>query len=131
MQRLEITGFHHVRVPVASVERSCDWYTRVLGFELLILEEDEDSVTGALMVHECGTVVGLHRAPDRAAALRHFPLVGLSVGDIESWSSRLHEMGIDHCEIEDAHLGRCVCVEDPDGIGIELHTVTQPSVRAT
>jgi catechol 2,3-dioxygenase-like lactoylglutathione lyase family enzyme len=131
MKHVEITGLHHVRVPVASVELSCDWYARVFGLELLILEEDEDSVTGALMVHESGVVVGLHRAPERAAALRHFPLLGLSVDDIESWSSRLYAMGIDHSDIKDAHLGRCVCIEDPDGIGIELHTVTQPSVHAT
>jgi catechol 2,3-dioxygenase-like lactoylglutathione lyase family enzyme len=131
MSHLEIRGLHHVRVPVTSVDLSCDWYARVLGLELLILEENEDSVTGALMVHRSGIVVGLHRAPERAAALHNFPLLGLCVDDIESWSLRIDAMGVDHSDVEDAHLGRCVRIEDPDGIGIELHTVAQPSAHAT
>ena len=31
-----ISGFHHVKLPVADVARSRDWYGRVLGFEVAL-----------------------------------------------------------------------------------------------
>ncbi len=38
-----LSGFHHVKMPVADVARSRDWYQRVLGFEQE-LEFVEDGV---------------------------------------------------------------------------------------
>jgi catechol 2,3-dioxygenase-like lactoylglutathione lyase family enzyme len=44
--RPEITGLHHIRLPVTDVLRSRDWYGEVLGFEPVLDLEEEDRLLG-------------------------------------------------------------------------------------
>jgi catechol 2,3-dioxygenase-like lactoylglutathione lyase family enzyme len=46
-----ISGFHHVKLPVADVSRSRDWYGRVLGFQVA-LEFVEDGVVMGLALRD-------------------------------------------------------------------------------
>jgi catechol 2,3-dioxygenase-like lactoylglutathione lyase family enzyme len=126
-----LLGFHHVRLPCSDVFRSRDWYTRVLGLEPLLVFEDEDQVTGLVLTHEHGLVIGVHLDPERVVAFRGFPVLGLSVDDVVAWCSYLDELGVEHSEIMDGHLGSCVQLADPDGLVIELQTVDQPSAYET
>jgi len=119
----EIVGFHHVRVPVADVLVSRDWYIDVLGFASIVVEEEEDRIVGVALGHPSGVVVGLHEAPARAEALRGFVVVGLAVPDIDAWVDYLDRSGIGRGELVDGHLGRYVDVADPDGLLVELHTM--------
>ena len=124
-----VLGLHHVRVPVSDVLASRDWYAATLEFSPILVTEDEDTVTGIVMRHPSGVVLGLHRAPERAKALEGFAVVGLAVADLETWQAHLDDLGVAHSGIVDGHLGECLHVRDPDGMVVELHTPAQPSAE--
>jgi catechol 2,3-dioxygenase-like lactoylglutathione lyase family enzyme len=120
-------GVHHVRLPVSNVPASLDWYVDVLGLECLLLEEEEDAISGAVVGQPGRVMIGLHCDPQRARALNGFVVVALSVTDLEPWIDHLDGRGIAHGELRPCHLGQGVELADPDGILIELHSVEQPS----
>ena len=126
----EFVGVHHVRLPVSDVLRSRDWYLDVLGFEPILVVEEEGGVTGVVLEHPCGITMGLHLEPRRAAALSAFAALALCVGDrhnLEVWCSHLGQLGLEHSPIIEGHIGYSVQVPDPDGIFIQLHTSGHPS----
>ena len=64
-------GFHHVKIPVADLSRSRDWYCTVLGLQVA-LEFVEDGVVRGLALRDAegGVSLALRHAPERAAAWR-------------------------------------------------------------
>lgn len=129
-----VRGLHHVRVPVSDVLRSRDWYMDVLGFEPMLTYEEEERVVGVALEHPTGLILGLHAAPERAAAMAGFAVVALAVqtrGDLQSWIGRLDVAGVEHSKIEPGHLGWSLDVVDPDGMLVELHTAEEPSADDT
>jgi len=44
-----LRGFHHVKLPVTDVERTRDWYERVLGFGLEIEFVEDGVLMGVAM----------------------------------------------------------------------------------
>ena len=122
-----IVAFHHVRLPVTDVLTSRDWYIDTLGFQPLLVEENEAGVVGIALRQPSGVVLGLHRDAARAAALCGFVAVAFAVDDLGAWVTFLRSRNLPHGEPVDTHLGRSVRLRDPDGIIVELHTVTQPS----
>jgi catechol 2,3-dioxygenase-like lactoylglutathione lyase family enzyme len=126
----EFVGVHHVRLPVSDVLRSRDWYLDVLGFEPILVLEEEAGVVGVVLEHPCGITMGLHLGARRAAALSGFAAVALCVGDrdhLEVWCSHLALRDLEHSPITEGHIGYSVEVPDPDGILIQLHTRGHPS----
>ena len=123
----DIVGLHHVRAPVSNVVVTRDWYIDVLGFFPLLVVEEEDGVIGVALEHPSGVVVGLHREPEMARALRGFAILALTVPDICAWVDHLDAGGYPHGEIIDGHRGRYVQLSDPDGLVVELHTPGHPS----
>jgi len=122
-----LVGWHHVRIPVSDVLVSRDWYVDVLGFQPMLIIEEEDRVAGVILEHPSGVVMGLHDDPRRAAPLRGFMVVALSVSDVGEWLDHLDRRGVPHGPLEDHHLGRGCRVPDPDGILVQLQTLDQPS----
>jgi catechol 2,3-dioxygenase-like lactoylglutathione lyase family enzyme len=118
---------HHVRLPVTDVLSSRDWYAEVLGFQPILVAEEENRVSGVVLEHPSGVVIGLHSAPHEAKELRGFAVIGLSVADLKAWADYLDNLRVDHSGIVDGHLGQCLRLKDPDGLVVELHTPLQPS----
>ncbi len=120
---------HHLRLTVANPARSREFYTGLLGFQVLMEFPDGVLVTnGALLL-------GLRTAPDpsRATAgdradpnrvgLDHLALSVASRADIEAAARLFDARGVTHGEIVDlgAAFGLYVMMfEDPDGIQVEL-----------
>lgn len=119
-----VTGLHHVRFPVTDPQISRDWYVMVLGFVPVLDYEQERGVVGVVCRHPTGLVIGLHKDPPRAKALRGFALLSLAVAapdDLQRWIERLDQLSIRHGELEEGHLGPYVEVGDPDGIVVRFH----------
>ena len=130
-----LSGFHHVKMPVADVARSRDWYQRVLGFEQE-LEFVEDGVLMGLALRDPGGTARLaaRHDPARAAALAGFDPVALGVptrADLEEWQRRLDELGEPHGGIVTGHAGSVlVGLHDPDGIEVRLYTMDDGNRRS-
>ena len=123
----DLSGFHHVKLPVADLGRSRDWYTSVLGLQVEI-EFVEDGVLHGLALADANGRLGLalRLDPVRAAALAGFDPVALQVperGDVEAWRARLDDLGQPHGGVVTGHRGGSVLVglHDPDGIEIRLY----------
>ncbi len=120
---------HHLRLTVADPARSRDFYTGLLGFQVLMEFPDGVLVTN-------GTVlIGLRTAPDPSRAtpgdradpnrvgLDHLALGVASRAEIEAAARLFDARGVTHGEIQDlgAAFGLYVMMfEDPDGIQLEL-----------
>jgi catechol 2,3-dioxygenase-like lactoylglutathione lyase family enzyme len=121
-----ISGFHHVKLPVADVSRSRDWYGRVLGFQVALEFVEDGVVMGLALRDPSGTVqLAVRHDPVRAAALSGFDPIALAVparADVNAWRARLDDLGEPHGGIVTGHQGGSVLVglHDPDGIEIRL-----------
>jgi nucleotide-binding universal stress UspA family protein/catechol 2,3-dioxygenase-like lactoylglutathione lyase family enzyme len=129
--RPTMVGLHHVRVPVSDVLVSRDWYSDVLGFDPMLVSEEETSISGEALLHPSGLVVGLHTDPGAAAALKGFCVLGLGVDNLPEWVDYLDRCDISHGPVELGPSGKHVCINDPDGLVVELHTLAQPSTEDT
>jgi catechol 2,3-dioxygenase-like lactoylglutathione lyase family enzyme len=127
-----IIGLHHIRVPVSDAWISRDWYAAVLGFQPVLDLEEENGVIGVVLRHDQGFVIGLHRDRSRAASLKGFAILGLTVEDrleLEHWAAALDRAGVRRGPLEEGHLGFYLDIPDPDGILVRLHTGAGPDAE--
>lgn len=128
MSDAAITGIHHVKFPVSDLEKSLEWYERVLGFRAELEFPDEDGVVRGV----AGTIPGLGDAglalrqnPAAAAGFAGFDPVSFGIADraaAEAWVARLDEQGVEHTPVIEASIGWIVSFRDPDGIDIRLYS---------
>jgi catechol 2,3-dioxygenase-like lactoylglutathione lyase family enzyme len=123
-------GVHHIRLPVANVEATSDWYRTIFGFEILLYEEEENAAVGVVLRHSSGVILGLHRAEAPiVSALKGFNLLGLTAADLPAWIDELERLGISHGPVMQSSTGYFVEVIDPNGMVVQLHTEGQPNVE--
>jgi catechol 2,3-dioxygenase-like lactoylglutathione lyase family enzyme len=122
-----LSGFHHVKLPVADVARSRDWYERVLGFRVALEFTEDGVVMGVALCDPSGTVrVAVRHDPVRAAALSGFDRIALAVrarADVQAWLVHLDSLGEPQGGIVTGHQGGSMLVglHDPDSIEIRLY----------
>jgi glyoxylase I family protein len=126
---------HHLRLTVADVNRSREFYTGLLGFQMAM------ELPPGVLLSNGHVVLGLFPAPDASRALLGDRFdenrVGLdhlsfSMGRRDDLDRAMHlfdEHGVPHGEIKDLGPGLAVYVlafRDPDNIQLEL---TAPYMR--
>ena len=126
-----MVGLHHVRVPVSDVLVSRDWYSDVLGFDPMLVSEEETSISGEALLHPSGLVVGLHTDPAPPPPSRGSVCSGSESTTSPEWVDYLDRSDISHGPVELGPSGKHVCINDPDGLVVELHTLAQPSTEDT
>ncbi|MPZ85506.1 MAG: VOC family protein [Actinophytocola sp.] len=124
-----LQGFHHVKLPVTDVERTRDWYARVLSFTVELEFVEDGVLMGVAMRDASGTVPLAFRCdPDRAKAMAGFDPIAIgvpSVPDLEEWRAHLTSLGEAHGGIVTGHVGSVlVGLHDPDGIEVRLYTLS-------
>jgi catechol 2,3-dioxygenase-like lactoylglutathione lyase family enzyme len=123
----DLSGFHHVKLPVSDLNRSRDWYTSVLGLRVDIEFVEDGVLRGLALTDASGRLrLALRLDPVRAAALAGFDPMALEVpkrDDVEAWRGRLDDLGQAHGGVVTGHKGGSVLVglHDPDGIEIRLY----------
>jgi catechol 2,3-dioxygenase-like lactoylglutathione lyase family enzyme/uncharacterized protein (DUF1330 family) len=129
----EVSGLHHVKLPVTDVAHSRDWYRAAFDFRAELEFREEGRLVGVALRHPVADLVlALREDPARAAALAGFDAVCLAVGtraDLDQVLARLDRRGIAHGEPVRGRGGDAADVPDPDGHVIRLHTlVAEPPV---
>jgi catechol 2,3-dioxygenase-like lactoylglutathione lyase family enzyme len=124
-----IAGFHHVKLPVSDVQRSREWYERVLAMVVHLEFVEDGRLAGVALKDPADTVqIALRQEPARSDALSGFDPVALRVSstdDLERWRRRLDELGESHGGIHTGHVGQVLIgLRDPDGVEIRLYVDT-------
>jgi glyoxylase I family protein len=110
---------------------SVPWYSRLFDADPVIDEDTDPHMHHTVYLLGGGTLLGLHQHEHGAADERFSEFrVGLdhvSFGcenraELEKWSRRLDELGIEHGGIKDASYGSGLSFRDPDGIALEFFT---------
>ncbi|HWE90482.1 MAG TPA: VOC family protein [Pseudonocardiaceae bacterium] len=124
-----LTGIHHVKIPVADLEATGNWYRTVLGArrETRFDHRDQDGRLFAIMLFlpGCAVPVELRHAPDAAAALAGFDPVTFGVANeasLTDWVGRLDSHGVTHTPVTRAFVGSMVEFTPPDGPPVRLYT---------
>ncbi len=119
----------HVAVTVTDLDRSTRWYNDLFGSEPVL---DEDELAGGfhhtVYLLGGGQLFGLHTHPDASPdrfdehrpGLDHVAFGCRDRNELQTWVTRLDELGIDHGEIKDADYGSGLSFRDPDGIALEF-----------
>jgi glyoxylase I family protein len=129
---------HHLRLTVTDIERSREFYTSVLGFDVIAESPPADdpsaaevfkTLFGGVVMLRGSLVLGLRPMaprgdrfdPDRVG-LDHLSFSLPSYGDLERAAACLAERGHRHGEIASVpSFGISVLsFEDPDGVQLEL-----------
>ena len=118
----------HVALTVRDLSVSVPWYESLFGAGPA-LDEDTDPAFHHTVYLIGNTLLGLHQhehaAPDEVFSEYRIGLDHVAFGcenraELESWASRLDELGIVHGGIKDAAYGSGVSFRDPDGIPLEF-----------
>lgn len=122
-------GVGHIMLTVTDVQRSADFYNRLLDGETAVMTDDE---TGPLAVSVGPTLtVGFrtHQTTDEKdefdparVGLDHLGFQVQSRSELEDWRQRLEEQGVLHSPIVEDQFGIHLNAKDPDNIAIEFFT---------
>ncbi|MGE5292581.1 MAG: VOC family protein [Micromonosporaceae bacterium] len=146
--QIPIGDIHHLRLTVTDLERSRQFYTKLLGFEVAAESpppEDPSAAEtfkilfGGIVMARGNLLMGLrpmapagdHFNPDRVG-LDHLSFSVPGRADLEQAARLFDEYGVRHGEITSlASFGIDVLpFEDPDGVQLELTTPITPGPQA-
>jgi catechol 2,3-dioxygenase-like lactoylglutathione lyase family enzyme len=124
----EFPALTHVAVTVTDLDRSIPWYQALFGAKPA-LDEDTGPFRHVVWALGNGNLFGIHQFPslvdsspfeERRPGLDHVSFACATRSELETWSSRLDELGIVHGEIVDAGYGSGLSFRDPDNIAFEF-----------
>ncbi|MEV5528362.1 VOC family protein [Streptomyces prunicolor] len=124
----ELAGIHHVKMPVTDLDRSRDWYGRVLGFKVTYEFQDADGVVRGVAGEVPGlgdSMLCLRVNSEAAQGCQGFDPVSFAVpdrADIEAWAAHLDTLGIPHSPVIEASIGWLLVFNDPDGLDLHLYS---------
>jgi catechol 2,3-dioxygenase-like lactoylglutathione lyase family enzyme len=123
----DISGLHHIKLPVTDVTTSRTWYSHALGAETEVEFREDGVLRGVgLRLAASGLRLALREDPERARALAGFDALCLAVGtpaDLDQLLDRLGRLGIAHTPPVTGHRGVAADVPDPDGHLLRIHTL--------
>jgi catechol 2,3-dioxygenase-like lactoylglutathione lyase family enzyme len=125
---MALGGVHHVGLTVSDLDRSEEWYVRLLGLtrfmqasdtglRMVVLRDPEGELALALYEHASNDTSS---ASEFRCGLDHLS-IGVSdrLGLLE-WMARLDEHGVPHSPINDETYGSVLVFRDPDNIQLEF-----------
>jgi glyoxylase I family protein len=119
----------HVALTVRDLSVSVPWYEALFDAEPVLDEDTDADFHHTVYMIGNGTLIGLHQhakvAPNEKfsefrVGLDHVAFGCADRAELEKWTRRLDELGIDHGGIKDAAYGSGVSFRDPDGIALEF-----------
>jgi len=126
-----ITGIAHVELSVTDLDRSVEWYCRLLGARDVWRGANEKGGYKACAILEPVTHTVLafteHKAVKRVAfshlvpGLDHLSFRVADRAAIDAWAGWMDELGVAHDAADDSGPATTLNLRDPDGIAIEFY----------
>lgn len=125
---MDFPGLGHVAVTVTDIDRSREWYSKLFDSQP-VLDEDTGSFYHVVWALGGGSLFGIHTHPrendspgfsEFRTGLDHIAFGVPARSELESWESRLDELGIKHGGIVDAPYGCGLSFRDPDNLPLEF-----------
>ncbi|MHA6628217.1 VOC family protein [Pseudonocardia sichuanensis] len=122
-----LAGIHHLKLPVRDLQRSADWYGRVLGYRIVVEFVERGRLAGLALEHpDGGPPLALRLDPARAEAAAGFDYFSIGVPDhpgIQAIAARLDDLGLRHGGVHRASEGWVLpMLSDPDGHEVRFYT---------
>jgi catechol 2,3-dioxygenase-like lactoylglutathione lyase family enzyme len=122
-----LDGVHHLKLPVRDLQRSLDWYSSRLGYEVEVEFVEQGVLMGYALRHPAGGPrFALRLDPERAAAAAGFDYFSIGVPDkpaIDELAARLTALGDAHAGVHFATIGWILPdLHDPDGHEVRFYT---------
>ena len=124
----------HIALTVSDLERSVEWYSRLFDatpiMQTTLLKRTPNEYSVAVWAEPNFAVHhfadgGRDRANARDPGLDHVAFGCASHEEIERWSARLDELGIEHGEVLADFYGWGLAFWDPDGNALEMFAPKQ------
>ena len=126
-----ITGIAHVELSVTDLDRSVDWYCRLLGARDVWRGANEkggykacailEPVTHTVLAFtEHGTVERVPFSP-LVPGLDHLSFRVADRAAIDAWAAWMDELGVAHDKADETGPAVTLNLRDPDGIAIEFY----------
>ncbi len=135
MPKLAPMAGNHVNLSVRDLERSVEWYCRVLGLTVIgdetVAPADTDRPLRYRSLADMTTmsyVVGLIEHADaagdafdeRRSGLDHFAVHVPTPEDVTEWAEHLTALGVEHSGPKTVAYAVAIALRDPDGIQLEI-----------
>jgi catechol-2,3-dioxygenase len=124
---MQLTGVAHVAITVTDLERSKEWYARVLDWSP-VMEGSGEDVTFVVGVVPGATLVGLRQYQGgaepfdpRRTGLDHLAFQAPSREALGEWERRFQDLGVRFDEIQETAYGSVLNFKDPDRIALEIY----------
>jgi glyoxylase I family protein len=123
-----ISGGHHIALTVTDLDRSVEWYSDLLGMQV-VFEGDDDTVRFKVLAHsDSGWVLGLRQYTNQSGepfnefrtGLDHFAFAVSSTEELRLWESELQARQVTFTPTAETPIGSVIVFRDPDNIQLEL-----------
>src|SRR5579859_2581894 len=126
---------HHINLSVTDLERSAEWYERLLGLQKgWEMEDAEGRGRKTILLHPTSPfrlVLTKHQSnPESPASEFSTGLDHLAFGvpdreALELWQQHLDAHGVEHTPIKEGATGWLIVFRDPDNIQLEIYSQTK------
>jgi catechol 2,3-dioxygenase-like lactoylglutathione lyase family enzyme len=129
-----LAGVYHLKLPVTDLDRSRDWYSSRLGYDVEIEFIERGQLVGYALGHpNGGPALCLRLDPDRARAAAGFDYFAIGVCGkeaIDELAARLSALGEDHAGVHFANRGWILLeLRDPDGHEVRFFAIERHNDR--
>lgn len=125
---MQLQGIAHVAVTVTDLERSKEWYGRVLGWEP-VMQGEGDGVRFSVGTVPGAPLLGLRQYDDTSGAdfnprqpgMDHLAFEAATADGVREWEQRFAELEVPYTPMQETPYGYVLNFKDPDGIALEIY----------